>query len=115
MFAEAERYALDGRVIPSHGAEMVLIDHHDLTPGQREESVFVVCDKSQNLLAAVNNFIARTSARSAGSRLRVASYRLLIAAETFALHQLRDYRDGDLLRCRCADVEAGRCVDRIQR
>lgn len=59
--AEAEYYTLDGQVIPSHGGEVILIDHHDLTPGQREESVFVVCDKSQNLLAAVNAFIARTA------------------------------------------------------
>ena len=58
--AEAEYYALDGTVIPSHGGEVILIDHHDLTPGQREESVFVVRDKSRNLLAAVNAFIART-------------------------------------------------------
>ena len=59
--AEAEYYALDGRVIPSHGDEVVLIDHHDLTPGQREESVFVVRDNSLNLLSAVNAFIARTT------------------------------------------------------
>jgi len=58
--AEAEYYALDGQVIPSHGDEVILIDHHDLTPGQREESVFVVRDKSQNVLSAVNAFIART-------------------------------------------------------
>lgn len=58
--AEAEYYALDGTVIPSHGPEIVLIDHHDLTPGQREESVFVVRDKSTHLLAAVNAFIAAT-------------------------------------------------------
>jgi len=58
--AEAEYYALDGQIIPSHGGEVILIDHHDLTPGQREESVFVVCDKSQNLLSVVNDFIART-------------------------------------------------------
>lgn len=58
--AEAEYYALDGQVIPSHGDEVILIDHHDLTPGQREESVFVVCDKSQNLLSAMNVFIDRT-------------------------------------------------------
>ena len=58
--AEAEYYALDGQVIPSHGDEVILIDHHDLTPGQREESVFVVCDKSQNLLSAMNAFIDRT-------------------------------------------------------
>jgi ABC-type amino acid transport substrate-binding protein len=58
--AEAEYFALDGRVIPSHGPEIVLIDHHDLTPGQREESVFVVRDKSTNLLEAVNAFVART-------------------------------------------------------
>jgi len=56
--AEAEYYALDGRVIPSHGPEVVLIDLHDLTPGEREESVFVVRDKSTNLLAALNQFIA---------------------------------------------------------
>lgn len=58
--AEAEYYALDGRVIPSHGPEVVLIDLHDLTPGQREESVFVVRDRSVNLLDALNAFIART-------------------------------------------------------
>jgi ABC-type amino acid transport substrate-binding protein len=58
--AEAEYYALDDQVIPSHGGEVILIDHHDLTPGQREESVFVVRDKSENLLPAVNDFIART-------------------------------------------------------
>lgn len=58
--AEAEYYALDGEVIPSHGGEVVLIDHHDLTPGQREESVFVVRDNSLNLLSAINDFIART-------------------------------------------------------
>ena len=39
---------------------MALIDHHDLTPGQREESVFVVRDKSVGLLDAVNAFVART-------------------------------------------------------
>ena len=48
--AEAEYYALDGRVIPSYGPEVVLIDLHDLTPGQREESVFVVRDASTGLL-----------------------------------------------------------------
>jgi ABC-type amino acid transport substrate-binding protein len=58
--AEAEYYSLDGEIIPSHGDDVVLIDHHDLTPGQREESVFVVRDSSQNLLAAVNAFVART-------------------------------------------------------
>ena len=58
--AEAEYYALDGRVIPSHGGDVVLVDRHDLTPGQREESVFVVADASTGLLAAVNAFIART-------------------------------------------------------
>ncbi|MDX1481979.1 MAG: ABC transporter substrate-binding protein [Woeseiaceae bacterium] len=58
--AEAEYYSLDGEVIPSHGDDIVLIDHHDLTPGQREESVFVVRDKSSNLLGAVNDFISRT-------------------------------------------------------
>lgn len=59
--AEAEYYALDGTVIPSHGPEVVLIDEHELTPGQREESVFVVRDKSTGLLEAVNAFIAKTS------------------------------------------------------
>lgn len=58
--AEAEYYALDGQVIPSHAGDVILIDHHDLTPGQREESVFVVRDRSENLLSAVNAFIART-------------------------------------------------------
>lgn len=58
--AEAEYYALDGRVIPSHGDDVVLVDLHDLSPGEREESVFVVSDGSTNLLAAVDAFIART-------------------------------------------------------
>jgi ABC-type amino acid transport substrate-binding protein len=58
--AEAEYFTLDGRVIPSHGPDIVLIDHHDLNPGQREESVFVVRDKSTNLLEAVNEFVSRT-------------------------------------------------------
>ena len=58
--AEAEYFTLDGRVIPSYGPDIVLIDHHDLNPGQREESVFVVRDKSTNLLEAVNAFVART-------------------------------------------------------
>jgi ABC-type amino acid transport substrate-binding protein len=58
--AEAEYFALDGSIIPSYGDDVVLIDHHDLNPGQREESVFVVRDASTNLLAAVNQFIART-------------------------------------------------------
>ncbi len=57
--AEAEYYGLDGRIISSHGPEVVLIDLHDLTEGQREESVFVVRDRS-GLLEAVNTFIART-------------------------------------------------------
>ena len=39
---------------------MVLIDHHDLHEGQREESVFVVRDKSPGLLDAVNAFVKRT-------------------------------------------------------
>lgn len=59
--AEAEYYALDDQIIPSHGNEVILIDHHDLTPGQREESVFVVRDESKNLLAALNAFIGRTT------------------------------------------------------
>lgn len=58
--AEAEYYSLDGEVIPSHGDEIVLIDHHDLTPGEREESVFVVSDASTGLLEAVNAFIGQT-------------------------------------------------------
>jgi ABC-type amino acid transport substrate-binding protein len=58
--AEAEYCARDGRVIPSHGPEVILVDLHDLIPGQREGSVFVVRDQSTNLLAALNRFIART-------------------------------------------------------
>ncbi|MGE0463938.1 MAG: substrate-binding periplasmic protein [Vicinamibacterales bacterium] len=58
--AEAEYYALDGTVIPSHGPEVVLIDLHDLNPGQREESVFVVRDASTGLLEVLNAFIAAT-------------------------------------------------------
>ncbi len=33
---------------------------HDLDPGRREESVFVVRDRSTGLLDAVNAFLART-------------------------------------------------------
>lgn len=58
--AEAEYYSLDDQVIPSHGDDIVLIDHHDLNPGEREESVFVVRDKSLHLLSAINGFIDRT-------------------------------------------------------
>lgn len=58
--AQAEYFALDGRVIPSYGPDITLIDHHDLNPGQREESVFVVRDKSTGLLDAVNAFVQRT-------------------------------------------------------
>ena len=58
--AEAEYFSLDGRIIPSHGDDVILIDHHDLTPGQREESVFVVRDASTKLLDTINAFIART-------------------------------------------------------
>lgn len=58
--AQAEYFALDGRVIPSYGPDLALIDHHDLNPGQREESVFVVRDKSAGLLEAVNAFVKRT-------------------------------------------------------
>ena len=58
--AQAEYFALDGRVIPSYGPDIALIDHHDLNPGQREESVFVVRDRSTHLLEAVNAFVART-------------------------------------------------------
>jgi ABC-type amino acid transport substrate-binding protein len=58
--AQAEYFALDGRVIPSYAPDLALIDHHDLNPGQREESVFVVRDKSTGLLDAVNAFVKRT-------------------------------------------------------
>ena len=58
--AQAEYFTVDGRVIPSYGPDIALIDHHDLNPGQREESVFVVRDRSTNLLEAVNAFVART-------------------------------------------------------
>lgn len=58
--AQAEYFTLDGRIIPSYGPELTLIDHHDLNPGQREESVFVVRDKSAGLLDAVNAFVKRT-------------------------------------------------------
>lgn len=58
--AQAEYFTLDGRVIPSYGPDLALIDHHDLNPGQREESVFVVRDKSTHLREAVNAFVART-------------------------------------------------------
>jgi polar amino acid transport system substrate-binding protein len=58
--AQAEYFALDGRVIPSYGPDIALIDHHDLNPGQREESVFVVRDKSSGMLDAVNAFVRRT-------------------------------------------------------
>ena len=58
--AQAEYFTLDGRVIPSYAPDIALIDHHDLNPGQREESVFVVRDRSTHLLDAVNAFVART-------------------------------------------------------
>jgi ABC-type amino acid transport substrate-binding protein len=58
--AQAEYFTLDGRIIPSYPPDIALIDHHDLNPGQREESVFVVRDKSTGLLDAVNAFVART-------------------------------------------------------
>jgi arginine/lysine/histidine transporter system substrate-binding protein len=58
--AQAEYFTLDGRIIPSYGPDVALIDHHDLNPGQREESVFVVRDRSSHLLEAVNAFVART-------------------------------------------------------
>jgi ABC-type amino acid transport substrate-binding protein len=58
--AQAEYFTLDGRIIPSYGPDIALIDHHDLNPGQREESVFVVRDRSSHLLEAVNAFVART-------------------------------------------------------
>lgn len=58
--AQAEYFTLDGRVIPSYGPDLALIDHHDLNPGQREESVFVVRDRSTGLLDAVNAFVKKT-------------------------------------------------------
>ena len=58
--AQAEYFTLDGRVIPSYTSDLALIDHHDLNPGQREESVFVVRDASTGLLDAVNAFVQRT-------------------------------------------------------
>ena len=58
--AEAEYYTLSDEVIPSHDSSVVLIDHHDLMPGQREESVFVVSNQSSNLLEAINFFIQET-------------------------------------------------------
>lgn len=58
--AQAEYFTLDGRIIPSYGPDLALIDHHDLNPGRREESVFVVRDRSPHLLEAVNAFVART-------------------------------------------------------
>ena len=58
--AQAEYFTLDGRIIPSYGPDLALIDHHDLNPGQREESVFVVRDKSTGLLDAVNAFVKQT-------------------------------------------------------
>jgi ABC-type amino acid transport substrate-binding protein len=58
--AQAEYYALDGQVIPSYGPDIALIDHHDLDPGRREESVFIVRDKSRHLLDAINRHIAKT-------------------------------------------------------
>jgi polar amino acid transport system substrate-binding protein len=59
--AQAEYFTLDGRIIPSYGPDIAMIDHHDLNPGQREESVFVVRDRSSHLLEAVNAFVARTA------------------------------------------------------
>ena len=58
--AEAEYYTLNNEVIPSHDENVALIDHHDLIPGQREESVFVVSNQSRNLLQALNSFIRET-------------------------------------------------------
>ena len=58
--AEAEYYDLSGRVIPSYGDDVVLIDHHDLNPGSREESVFVIRDQSKGLLKSLNRFIKKT-------------------------------------------------------
>ena len=58
--AEAEYYSLSDEVIPSHDSSVVLIDHHDLIPGEREESVFVVSNNSGNLLHTINLFIKET-------------------------------------------------------
>ena len=58
--AEAEYYTLNNEVIPSHDENVALIDHHDLIPGQLEESVFVVSNRSRNLLQALNSFIRET-------------------------------------------------------
>jgi len=58
--AEAEYYTLNNKVIPSHDKNVTLIDHHDLIPGQREESVFVISNDSRNLLEAINSFIHKT-------------------------------------------------------
>jgi len=38
----------------------VLIDHHDTNQGQREEWAFVVRDKSEGRLDAVNDVVKRT-------------------------------------------------------
>ena len=59
--AQAEYYAIDGSVIPSSPPGIVLVDHHDLVPGQREECAFVVRGASRGLLEAVNEFIATTA------------------------------------------------------
>ena len=64
--AQAEYYALDGSVIPSSPPGIVLVDHHDLVPGQREECAFVVRGASRGLLEAVNEFIATTAFPVAG-------------------------------------------------
>ena len=58
--AGAEYYSLSDEVIPSHDLSVVLIDRHDLIPGQREESVFVVSNNSSNLLQTINLFISET-------------------------------------------------------
>lgn len=58
--AEAEYYDLAGEVIPSHDNDVVLVDHHDLNPGFREESIFVTRDESENLLENLNLFISKT-------------------------------------------------------
>jgi len=64
--AQAEYYAIDGSVIPSSPPGIVLVDHHDLVPGQREECAFVVRGASRGLLEAVNEFIASTAFPVAG-------------------------------------------------
>ena len=57
---ETENRQRFNALFASYGPDIALIDHHDLNPGQREESVFVVRDRSTGLLDAVNAFVTRT-------------------------------------------------------